>query len=362
MRRARIVLAAVVALASTGCLEPPISESVEIRMEAGGASVVTVGVALRDPVEYRDSANVQERIEAEGRSLEAGTDEWSGRLRAGDPVRTRSVVDRERGRLVRVTRHARFEESADLRAFFRDTGVGVTFTGGTTWEELTLLPGRPGRPTSSQRDRVRRELDTWSASIASYLDASSKLYAYLDRRPERARACFANLLAKPSDDDALEDEELRLTGDVDAAMAEVAAVLAATGDEPYTLDELSRMVYDPFPAPIRIVVPGAVLEREGFPGDADAPLRIPMASFWSAFERLEGRWLSPDIVLAAWRLDANDPGNEFDVGGFARQPRRSSAPDAVEVRKAIEDQLRTAPVYRVRWSADAGREAPPFPF
>ena len=362
MRRTRIALAAAVALGLTGCLEPPVSESVEIKMLAGGASVVTVGVALRDPVEYRDSAKVQERIEAEERSLEAGTDAWSERLRAGDPVRTRSVVDREHGRLVRVTRHARFEEAADLRAFFRDTGVGVTLAGGSTWEELTLLPGRPGRPTSAQRDRVRRELDTWSAAIASYLDASSALYDYLERRPERARACFANLLAKPSDDDALDDEEARLTGAVDAAMADVAAVLAASGDEPYTLDELSRMVYDPFPAPIRIVVPGTVLEREGFPGDGDTPLRIPTASYWSAFERLEGRWLSPDVVLAAWRHDANDPEREFDVDGFAKQPRRSAAADAVEVRKAIEDQLRAAPVYRVRWALEAGREDQALPF
>jgi hypothetical protein len=304
---------------------------------------------------------VQQRLEAETRALEDGTDAWSSRLRSAEPSRERDVVDREDGRLYRLTRHARFDDPADLRAFLRDTGVGVAYDEGRDWGELTILPGKTGRPTAAQRERVKTELGTWSATLADYFAAVAELYAYLELHPDRARPCLAVLLTKLPEGENLSDEETRLTKNVDEAMTSCGSVLVAPPEEAYTIDELSRMVYDPFPAPVRVAVPGKIVEREGFPGELEAPLAIPMASFWSAFERLEGRWTVPDIALAAWRQDVAGEGKELDLDAFLAIPRRASRPSASDVRDAIEEQLRPAPVYRVRWTP-ADTDDAPLPF
>src|SRR6185295_2845736 len=122
---ARRVAILVIALPLAGCLEPPVSETLEIRLLRGGASLVSIAVALRDPSEYDKSPGVQQRLESVARDLEAGNDPWSARLRRVDAVRERDIVDRERGRLRRVVRKALLSEPEDLREFFRDTGIGV---------------------------------------------------------------------------------------------------------------------------------------------------------------------------------------------------------------------------------------------
>ena len=58
-------------------------------------------------------------------------------------------MDHYRGRLNRVQRHALLDGPADLREFFRDTGVDVAYTDGEGWGELTLTPDRPARATSA---------------------------------------------------------------------------------------------------------------------------------------------------------------------------------------------------------------------
>jgi|WetSurMetagenome_2_1015567.scaffolds.fasta_scaffold102295_2 hypothetical protein len=354
--RPLVVLALLVAL--TACLEPPVSESLDIRMLPGGASVVTIGIAVRKPSDFEGSPKVRQRLEAETRALEDGTDPWSSRLRSASPSRERDVADREGGRLFRVTRHASFDAPADLRAFLRDTGVGVAYEAGAGWEELTILPGRSGRPTTAQRERVKEALQTWSGTLASYFAATADLYAYLDAHPDRARACLAVLLTTLPEGETLSDDEARLTKAVDDAMSGCWEVLVVPPDEAYTIDELSQMVYDPFPAPIRVSVPGKIDEREGFPGDLDAPLVVPTTSLWSSFERLEGRWAAPDIAQSVWRHDRAAPKTEFDLDAFVALPRRASRPDAGEVRSAIEAALRPASVYRVRWTPAQTPEAP----
>jgi hypothetical protein len=190
---------------------------------------------------------------------------------------------------------------------------------------------------------------------------AADLYAYLDRYPERAPTCFASLLDEVPEGDALSDEETELTKAVDAAMGACGRVLEPMEDEPYTIDELSRLVYDPFPAPLRLVVSGKVLEREGFPGGAEGPLQVPAASLWSAFVSLEGRWLEPDPALALWRENAASGRKTIDVTGIASLSRHFARPKPDDVRAAIEGQLRQPPVYRVRWEASED-EVPALPF
>jgi hypothetical protein len=354
-RRALFIL---IALPLTGCLEPPVSESLEIRMLRGGASVVSVGVVLRDPSEYDKAPRVQQRLESEARDLGEGNDSWSARLRRVEPERQRDTVDRERGSLRHVVRHALLRTPEDLREFFRDTGVGVSYAAGTDWAELTLMPGRIARATSAQRQHLEAEMDAFSAHVASYAAATRALYRYLDANPDRARVCLAEVLSVKTEGETLTEDESALVEKVNDAISAIGTVLDPAPGEPYTLDEISRLVYDPFPAPVRLSVPGTILEREGYPGEIGSALQIPVYSIWSAFERLEGRWFSPDPALALWRNDLAKKGQEFDLDGFLALPRRAGvAPTAGEVRGAIEGQLRPAPVYRVRWTPSANDDA-----
>ena len=350
-RRIAVVL---LTLPLAGCLEPPVSESLEVRVLRGGASLVTVGISLRDPTDYDKSPRVQQRLESEARELASGSDAWSDRFRRVEPSRQRDVVDHDRGRLNRVERHALLDGPEDLREFFRDTGVGVAYADGEGWGELTLMPGRPARATSAQRQRLETELATFSAGVADYAAATKRLYDHLSINPDRARACLGAIVADKAEGETLTDDESALVNGVNDAIGVITAVLAPVSGEPFTLDEISRLAYDPFPAPTRVSVPGTIVEREGFPGELASELKIPVCSVWSAFERLEGRWFSPDPALALWRHDAAKSGDPFSLDAFLAIPRRAApAPLESEVRGAIDDQLKPAPVYRVRWRPDA---------
>jgi hypothetical protein len=103
---------------------------------------------------------------------------------------------------------------------------------------------------------------------------------------------------------------------------------------------------------MRVRVSGEIVEREGFPGELNTELQIPVFSVWSAFARLEGRWFSPDPALALWREDTAKTGKDFDLDGFLALPRRavSVAPTQLDVRSTIDQELKPAPLYRVRWT------------
>ncbi len=346
-----------IALLLAGCLEPPVSESLAVRVLQHGASVVSIGVVLRNPSDYDKSPRVQQRLESVARELEAGSDPWSARLRSVDPERQRDVVDRQEGNLRRVVRNALLSEPADLRAFLRDTGIGVVYADGEGWAELTLTPGRSGRATAVQRQKLDVQLSEFCASLATYAAAAKELYGYLETHPDRARACLGKLFSVKAEDEKLTEEESALEKNVDDAISAVSIVLDPAPGEPYTIDEISRLVYDPFPAPMRVTVPGEVVEREGYPGELKSPLQIPVFSIWSAFERLEGRWFSPDPALAMWRHDIAKTGKPFDLDAFLAIPRRAAvSPTDDEVRAAIENQLKPEPVYRVRWTPNVTEE------
>jgi hypothetical protein len=354
----RPIAVILIALPLAGCLEPPISESLGVRLLRDGGSVVSIGVVLRDPSDYGQAPRIKQRLEVEARAIESATDPWSARLRAVEPERERDVVDRERGGLRRVVRHALLRDPQDLREFFKDTGVDVAFVSREGWAELTLVPGHPMRATAAQRQRVDVELTAFSANLASYAAATKRLFDYLGANPDRVRVCLGEVFSVKTEGETLTDEESKLVDGENEAIGAIGAMLDPAAGEPYTLDELSRLVYDPFPAPVRVTVPGEIVEREGFPGELTSPLRIPVFSLWTAFERLEGRWLSPDPALALWRDDLAKTGKAFDLEAFLAKPRRATiAPTPGEIKRAIESQLRPAPIYRVRYALTSGEDA-----
>jgi hypothetical protein len=352
------VLAAILALSA--CLEPPVSESLQVRLPSSGGYLVTVTVALRERDDYGDRPDVQDRLDAAARELDERRDPWADRFREMEPDAVREIIDRRKDeRITRVVRHARGFDISSLSRMLRDTGVGVAYAEGEGWRELTLVPEADGRASASQRRRVSLALATWSQDIAAYAKATIRLYRYLDAHPEHAKACLARVLSDKTDDSALSPEGDELASAVEEAMNQVVLALWPGEHDAYTLDEHSRRVYDCFPAPTTVVVSGTILEREGFPGELSEPLRIPERSLWSALLRLEGRWVSPDPLLESWRADVS--GRLLDSGEFAALPRRvAPPPTAGDVKRAIEAELRPPAVYRVRWKpAPSGDEDDP---
>ena len=160
------------------------------------------------------------------------------------------------------------------------------------------------------------------------------LYRYLDQRPERAERCLAELfsVARPDGSPDLDGDEARLVKIVNDTMGEVVLVLKVESGEAYTLDELSRRVFDPFPAPVSVLLPVAPDEVEGFVLAHDGRLQVPVHGLWDALGRLAGTWVAPDPVVnmvehslsgrqapsSPWRRSWPSPAR-------TRQPRRSPA-------------------------------------
>ncbi|MFP5284558.1 MAG: hypothetical protein ACLGI9_02355, partial [Thermoanaerobaculia bacterium] len=202
--------------------------------------------------------------------------------------------------------------------------------------------------------------EEWSGHVAEYLAATGGLYAWLEDNPGRVRACFRELFREltiveeaEAAEDELSAEEMKRVERVGNAMEKVLDVLLIPKGQDRSLDELSHLVYDPFPAPLSIQLPEEPLEVEGFEksGQEEKVWTVDSPGLWTALQSLEGRWIAPDpaMIYVAHRGDG-----ELDLDELVETPRRFSQPlpNSLEVRRAIEERLKPAsPVYRAVWEA-----------
>ena len=130
----------------------------------------------------------------------------------------------------------------------------------------------------------------------------------------------------------------------------------------YSPDEVSHLVYDPFPARLTLKLPAAPQAVEGFLKADDGAFTVASPGLWEALRSLEGRWLSPDPVLVYVESARQGEEGTFDLDAFLAKPRRSAPahllPSAHEVRAEIEARLKPAPLYRVAWPVRPDDEAP----
>lgn len=357
------MFAVLICLVFASCFEPPVREDLLLRFLPNGAVVATSRVAISADQGTKNPA-LARRLAETRRALIEGSDAWGARFAVTKPAAERFGWEKRLGDLRAATRSAVITEPEGLEALFGDTSIGVTYRidADRGIAELALAPGPAARATRRQRVEMRETLETWSAALAEYLEAGGELYAHLERQPERARTCFGMLFDEVVDERELEsldeptDEEVVIIGRLDEAMRQVTDVLLVPEKAEYSPDEVSHLVYDPFPARLTVKLPGPPLETEGFQidnGGTGGTLSVAGMGLWEALRSLEGRWLSPDPVLFYVASARQGQEAKIDLDSFIRRPRQAAPPHhfptAEEVRAAIEVRLRPAPLYRVSW-------------
>ncbi|MCI0656579.1 MAG: hypothetical protein L0170_05850, partial [Acidobacteria bacterium] len=153
-------------------------------------------------------------------------------------------------------------------------------------------------------------------------------------------------------------EEKELTDAVRASIDETLELFTLPGQSPYSLEELSRLVYDPFPAPLTVQVPGAILQVEGFVESGEQVVKVRELGLWEALGALGDRWVDPNLLVLKYRLQIDN--KPLDLTTLVSTHLRATPPEtSVEIQQVLEANLAPAPVYRLRWSTRDLRELDP---
>lgn len=359
-------------LVFSACFEPAIRETLFLDFAPNGYVRLTAEVELTGPAAQTNPAVRRRLLEAE-QALLAGTDPWSERFTRAEPDAERFSWEKRLGSLHAMRRAAFLTEPEQLARFFDATDVAANYRKieELGQAELTLVPASSTRAGRRERRRVEQGLAAWSEAVATYLAAVASLYDYLEAHPEEQRVCLGHLyddLLPEAEKQALpplegeNEEQLDRLGE---ALVAVLDVLQVPEREEMSLDEVSRLVFDPFPADLRLSLPGPALELEGFVETGDGDFEVPRRSLWSALGRLSGRWVSPDPVttlLAFSRVVEAPGGQPIPLAAIVAAPRRAVTPKelprAAELRDLLETELSPAPLYRAVWKIDPEVEPP----
>lgn len=348
MKRAIVVLTLVVLVA--GCFPDPVEESLLIAFGDGEEITVENVTEIHD--DAGENTQLAARLSMVRDELIAERDPWSLRFARLSPDEESYKREKAAGKVSRVTRTARVTEN-DLVRLLSDFAT-INLVSGNGWRQLTITTARSERATSRQKSDVDRQLAEWTHKYVNYLTATMQLYGYLDEQPLRARpvfmVLFGDLMPEPAPEDKplLTEDEQQLIANVRAMMDELSNAMSDSGGGAYTFEELTRLVYDPFPCDITIRVNGSVLDSEGFEKTDAETVKIPKLSLEGSLLQLEDRWITPDPFLARLRVDPDQ--GSFNLNAFLEKERGMSplpSPDAM--RKAIDDVLTPGNKYRVRW-------------
>ncbi|HPC82874.1 MAG TPA: hypothetical protein P5234_03830 [Thermoanaerobaculaceae bacterium] len=323
-------------------------------LPAGGGFVVTAAAVVHKESYPATNPALDRRLAEARADYAAGWASWSPRFEELDPAQERLELQRVSGEVSRVVRQALARDPQGLAGFFSFTDVQCQLEQQPGWSELSLFTRGSSRASAAERRRMERALADWSAVLSRYLAAVGDLYRYLELHPDRAEPCLGELLGVSDRDKGWEFDaaEKALLEAASGAMQEAVKVLQVPSGEAYSLDELSRRVFDPFPAATTVSLPAEPGEIEGFVARPDGTFEVPALSMWEAMARLEGEWLAPDPLVAVVRHSLCETcEGEFPLGAFLGLPRSAAAvmPSARDLNAALGRQLQPAPAYRLRW-------------
>lgn len=336
-------------------------EDVSLRFDAAGGVEVVVTTRLGKDDSYGANARALARLQEARESARCGDDPFTRQLERLSPAAfTRTLSSRD-GAVREFVRTATFPDARAIERLFEGAPVWASVSRSENEARLELLTGPGGRATTAERLEVGRELDRFAAGAARYVKALAALWEWLDGHPGTERFFVGALVAAdvPEPSGLTDDEKERakvLFEDAYAAMSDLQEFFLVTGNRGESLDELSRKAYDPFPAPLRVRVPGYVLESTGFVLAEDGAFRVPPVSLWGALSGLSGRWIAPDPLAETLRRAERGEEGPPDVDRLLEGGRRVvSLPTAADVRAALEEALVPAPAYRLRWRSEASR-------
>lgn len=344
-----------------GCFEVPIRQRLQLLFQDDGSLRTLLTVELVG--DRSVSSSMRDRLDREERALLRGDDPWRPRFEAleGDVEelswRKEDGLLRRFVRAAEVSHDALLEEDGPLSRFWGDTPIFPVYAWdeATGVAELALYPGTADRATRREARRVDEVLEAWSEVLLDYFRSLDELYAYLESRPDRAPACFGELFDHELELPPVTDEEERLTEAVAEHILSALGIFELQEGEAETLEEISRRVFDPFPAEVMVKLPSPPLEVEGFEGTG-GELIVPGLSLWAALRQLERRWAWPNPLVMTMGADGATLEENVDVLALAATPRQSDAPlDASEIEQELRAGLSPASVYRVAWSLERGR-------
>ncbi len=349
MHRLRLTaLAACLLLLACFDFTPPIQEALLLSFLPDGGLRVRLTIELHHPEGKRAATNLGRRVRKMEQELLAGWDPWSRRFGDAGAAVESFHWEKEEGQLVYLERNLVLDDPEDLTGVLADTPIHAAYSVEDGVAELALYPGVPDRASRRERRQVERTLEDWIGLVADYFQALEELYRYLEWSPDRAIPCFGSLFDDDVDHGELTADEDLLLEKIGDATGELLVVLDVNAERAHSLDELSRKVYDPFPARFEIELPSSALEVEGF-----LPLgkqwTVPGLSLWSALELLD---LGRDPLTAWVAQERAAPEEPFDVAGFAARERSIQSIGEPEIRDALLTALTPADVYRVTWRVD----------
>ncbi len=353
---ARVPGVLLLALLLTGCLVPPVRESLRLEFRAEGGVLVTSEIRIASTKSFEGQERAQRRIEDARRDAGEEQDAWSRRLNRLEPPWDERTVEREEGQIVRVTRRSLLDDARELERLFGETDVDCELEAVEDWVELRFLPGISRRASGRQRELYEPLEQGWIRHAARYLSAMEELYDYLERRPERALICLAPLVRDMASEDELstipepDETEQPLFAAAKEAADEMHGLFAVPEDAAFTVDELSSLVHDPFPAPVTLRVPGQILLVEGFV-EHEGELQVRGPSLWNAWRAIGDEHLSPDLVRTRWQRGRSAGEEELSVSELASRPRFARGLDERELETLVRERLEPPALLRVRWSA-----------
>lgn len=358
--RLSVLLALAGSVLFVSCFEDPVAEKVDIRLRPDGYAEVTHQITFSSPGAEGNKA-LAARIDALRNEHVRQQDRWSQLMSLASPELETLEWHREGG-VLKSVRQSGVVSLESLDRLFAQQGLTFSRLDDEQWHELSIYPGASRRATREQQQRVAMAFDGWAMAVADYVEAMRAVYDHAERNPSRAaavlRPLFADLLAdgeKESTDEEGTSEETALVQRAEDAMNRVTEVVSFGPDQPYTLNELSLLVYDPFGYDLSITCVGEILQASGFARRRERTVTHPRRSLWSAFEALEGTWLSPDPLLMKVRKDRARDDTTIPLQRILEGERFAvRSLSGHEARRALEKALQPPEILRVRCGRDEG--------
>ena len=371
--------------------------------DTGGYVRVEAQIDIRRHMIPKDNSLIARRVNDRAQALMNEHDPWHIRFdRVFEPIAD-GAEWRRAGR--ELTSYRRWALAADpntaLQDFFVDTPMRPIFE---VWDNERRLPDqrRPPpqtvtlafvfaggtRATAGESTTTYRGFRTFAADAARYQRRVATLWKYMDENPgrrfETLRGLFAagegeelpesQLIAQPrqlapfveqppvrpgsASVPRLRDLEIYLIERVVAAGEPLVKIFEVPKNDSFTLQELSRRVFDPFPGVVTAKPDGSVVEAVGFV-EGGGGYSIPSLDLWSAYRALDGLFVSPDPLVFLLETQQNDFGCEKDDDACRNSARvaaflqsgslRASPGSSALIQQALEDELRPLDEYRLVW-------------